>query len=78
VPDAELAAAAEAITARLAAGPPGSYAATKRLINDRLYAGLEKQLDAVAVLQQRCAESADFAEGIHAFTQKRPATFIGA
>lgn len=78
VPDAELAAAAGAIAQRLAAGPPGSYAATKQLINDRLYPGLEQHLDAEAVLQQERAESADFMEGVLAFMQKRAPAFTGA
>jgi 2-(1,2-epoxy-1,2-dihydrophenyl)acetyl-CoA isomerase len=78
VPDDELGAATEALVARLAAGPPGSYAATKKLLNDRLYPGLEDHLDAEAVLQQERAVSADFVEGVLAFMQKRPANFTGA
>jgi 2-(1,2-epoxy-1,2-dihydrophenyl)acetyl-CoA isomerase len=77
VADDELAAATGALTARLAAGPPGSYAATKKLINDRLYPGLEEHLDVEAVLQQERAVSADFMEGVLAFMQKRPANFTG-
>jgi 2-(1,2-epoxy-1,2-dihydrophenyl)acetyl-CoA isomerase len=77
VPDEDLAAAVGAMAGRLAAGPPGSYAATKKLINDRLYPGLEEHLDAEAVLQQERAVSADFIEGVMAFMQKRPANFTG-
>lgn len=66
-----------ALAADLAAGPPGSYANIKRTINDRLYPRLEDQLDNEAVLQQRCARSADFKEGILAFMQKRLPAFSG-
>src|SRR5918996_3141099 len=77
VPDDEIEAAADELVARLAAGPPGSYAATKRLLNERLYSGFEAQLDREAVLQQERAESADFVEGVLAFFQKRPPNFGG-
>jgi 2-(1,2-epoxy-1,2-dihydrophenyl)acetyl-CoA isomerase len=75
VPDLELDAAVEALGARLAAGPPRSYANIKRVINDRLYDGFDALLDLEAVLQQERAESKDFAEGVLAFIQKRPASF---
>jgi 2-(1,2-epoxy-1,2-dihydrophenyl)acetyl-CoA isomerase len=77
VPDAELDDEVEALAARLAAGPPGSYANIKRTINDRVYDGFEELLDLEAVLQQGRAESADFMEGVLAFMQKRPAKFTG-
>jgi len=65
------------LAARLAAGPPGSYASIKRTINDRAYAGFEELLELEAVLQQERAESKDFIEGVLAFMQKRPANFSG-
>jgi 2-(1,2-epoxy-1,2-dihydrophenyl)acetyl-CoA isomerase len=77
VPDGELLSEAEALLQRLAAGPTGSYAATKRLLNERLFQGFEEQLDLEAQLQQERAESADFVEGVIAFLQKRPADFSG-
>jgi 2-(1,2-epoxy-1,2-dihydrophenyl)acetyl-CoA isomerase len=77
-PDAQLPTVTDELAARLAAGPPGSYAATKELLNDRSYAGLEEHLDREAVLQQERAVSADFAEGVIAFMQKRDAQFTGA
>ena len=65
------------LAARLAAGPPGSYAAIKRTINARAYAGFEQLLDLEADVQQERAASKDFAEGVLAFLQKRPAEFTG-
>jgi len=77
VPDDELEATVTALAGRLAAGPPGSYAAIKRTINDRAYAGFAEVLELEAVVQQERAESKDFAEGVLAFLQKRPAKFTG-
>jgi 2-(1,2-epoxy-1,2-dihydrophenyl)acetyl-CoA isomerase len=75
--DAELEAKVSALAGRLAAGPPGSYAAIKRTINARAYAGFEGLLDLEADVQQERAASRDFAEGVLAFLQKRPAEFTG-
>jgi 2-(1,2-epoxy-1,2-dihydrophenyl)acetyl-CoA isomerase len=77
VPDPGLDAAVAELAAKLAAGPPGSYANTKELLNRRYYPDLDGQLDAEAALQQRRAESKDFIEGVMAFIQKRPAVFTG-
>ena len=77
VDDAQLEDRVAALGARLAAGPPGSYAAIKRTINDRAYAGFEQLLELEASLQQQRAESKDFVEGVLAFVQKRPANFSG-
>jgi len=78
VADGELDAAVDALAAKLAAGPPGSYAATKQLINEQLYGDFAAQLEAETVLQQQRATSSDFREGVLAFMQKRPPAFTGA
>jgi 2-(1,2-epoxy-1,2-dihydrophenyl)acetyl-CoA isomerase len=66
-----------ALTARLAAGPTRSYAASKRLLNEQLYSGMAEQLELEATLQQEMAGSDDFVEGVSAFLAKRPARFSG-
>ncbi len=77
VEDAQLDSCAGELAARLAAGPPGSYATIKRTINERAYAGFAELLELEAVLQQERAQSTDFMEGVLAFMQKRPAEFTG-
>ena len=67
----------ESIAARLAAGPTLSYAGSKRQTNHWLFGAVEDQLEFEAAVQQEMASSADFVEGVSAFTQKRPASFTG-
>jgi 2-(1,2-epoxy-1,2-dihydrophenyl)acetyl-CoA isomerase len=63
---------------RLAAGPTRSYAGSKRQLNNRLYWGLDEQLELEAQIQREMAGSEDFLEGVTAFAQKREAKFAGA
>jgi 2-(1,2-epoxy-1,2-dihydrophenyl)acetyl-CoA isomerase len=63
--------------ARLAAGPTRSYAAAKRLLNTRIYAGMAEQLDLEAQLQGEMVETDDFMEGAMSFLEKRPPRFAG-
>lgn len=77
VPQAELAAATQALAARLAAGPPRAIAHAKHLLNGTFERSLESQLSMEAVAFADCAASADMAEGVSAFIQKRPPKFTG-
>lgn len=76
-PDAEFAANAGALLARLASGPTRSYAGTKRELNHWLYARLPEHLAFEARIQGELGASKDFAEGVSAFLAKRPASFSG-
>jgi 2-(1,2-epoxy-1,2-dihydrophenyl)acetyl-CoA isomerase len=77
VADASLEQEADALAARLAAGPTRSYAGTKRLLNSWLYARMGEQLDLEARIQQEMSASKDFLEGATAFVEKRAARFQG-
>jgi 2-(1,2-epoxy-1,2-dihydrophenyl)acetyl-CoA isomerase len=77
-PDAEFAEQSAALLDRLAAGATRSYAGTKRQLNRWLYERMDGQLEFEAGIQQEMAASGDFAEGVAAFAEKRPARFSGA
>jgi 2-(1,2-epoxy-1,2-dihydrophenyl)acetyl-CoA isomerase len=75
--DEDLERESAALTARMAAGPTRSYAASKRQLNNQLYSNMAEQLELEAKLQQEMAGSDDFVEGVSAFLAKRPADFRG-
>jgi 2-(1,2-epoxy-1,2-dihydrophenyl)acetyl-CoA isomerase len=77
VPDDAFDAEVAALRDRLAAGPTRSYAGSKRQLNAWLYGEMGRQLALEASIQQELAASADFAEGVSAFLEKRAATFSG-
>ena len=76
-PDGSLDEDALSIASGLADGPTRAYAGSKRQTNRWLFGAVEDQLEFEAELQQEMAESADFVEGVSAFTQKRQASFTG-
>lgn len=77
VPDGELPGRAGELLDRLAAGPTQSYARSKALLNRRLYADLEEQLEAEADAQRELGNSQDFVAGVAGFLAKRPPEFEG-
>jgi len=77
VADASLTEETQALAKRLAGGPTRSYAGTKRLVNNWLYARMGEQLDLEARIQQEMAGNEDFLEGALAFVEKRAARFSG-
>jgi 2-(1,2-epoxy-1,2-dihydrophenyl)acetyl-CoA isomerase len=76
VPRADLDRETAALAARLAAGPTFAYGQAKQLLRASLGRGLAEQLQAEQQAFCACAGSADFAEGLDAFFNKRPPAFL--
>lgn len=77
VPLAALAAETDGLACRMATGPTQAYGRIKRLLRESLDTPLRQQLDAERESFVACAASADFAEGLAAFFEKRQARFTG-
>lgn len=77
VPDAALMDEARALALSLAAGPTRGLGLTKRLIQAAATTSLDEQLDLERDAQREAGRSADYAEGVAAFLDKRPAVFRG-
>ncbi|HET9457212.1 MAG TPA: enoyl-CoA hydratase-related protein [Candidatus Limnocylindrales bacterium] len=68
---------AQGLARRLAAGAPVAIGLTKRALNHAADASLEEQLEYEAVLQGIAGATADHAEGVAAFVEKREPRFRG-
>lgn len=77
VADGELDAFVAGWAVRLAAGPPIALALTKRMLNNSFQVTMEEALDDEGVAQTVNLASADTAEAIKAFVEKREPRFEG-
>lgn len=77
IDDADLMAEAVALATSLAAGPTLGLGLTKRLIQAAATTTLDEQLDLERDCQRTAGRSADYAEGVTAFLEKRKPEFRG-
>src|SRR5947208_3578541 len=68
---------AQALAARLAAGPTAAYRAVKTVLATAATDSLEDTLALEAQLQTRLGQTDDHREAVEAFLEKRPARFTG-
>jgi len=78
VPADQLEAETQKLAERLARGPAYAYARTKALLRGSLSNTLETQLQREQGSLIDCSTTADFAEGVAAFVEKRKAKFGGS
>lgn len=77
VADDALADEAMAVSQKLAAMPTEALALTKEALNATVFHGFAEQLEFERALQNRAGATADFAEGVAAFLEKRQPQFRG-
>jgi 2-(1,2-epoxy-1,2-dihydrophenyl)acetyl-CoA isomerase len=77
VEDAELSSVVDNLAAQLATAPTRGLARTKQAMYEGWDRTLEEQLDIERDYQRELGRTADYAEGVAAFTQKRPPQFTG-
>lgn len=77
VEDAEFAGVVDALARQLAAAPTKGLARTRQAIHESWDRSLEAQLDIERDYQRELGHTADYAEGVAAFTQKRSPEFKG-
>jgi len=76
-PDAEFAAKWRELAETLAGGATEAFALTKEGLNAAMARGFAEFLDHEAELQDRAGRTHDYAEGVRAFSEKRPAKMEG-
>jgi 2-(1,2-epoxy-1,2-dihydrophenyl)acetyl-CoA isomerase len=77
VDDAALMSEAEKMCARFASGPTIGLSLIKRAFDAAETNDLDQQLDLECKLQREAGGTHDYAEGVRAFMEKRPAKFTG-
>ncbi|WP_417518175.1 enoyl-CoA hydratase-related protein [Minwuia sp.] len=77
VEDDKLASEGEAVLGKLANGPTRGLGLIRRAVHHSFEQSLDEQLDLERDSQRVAGSTKDFAEGVQAFMQKRPANFTG-
>ncbi len=77
VPQAELAATAKALAAKIAGMSPVATRLAKQLLSQAHDSSLEQALEQVEVAMALIAATSDYSEGPRAFAEKRPPKFTG-
>ena len=75
VPREQLETITQEFAEKLARGPSLGLAKTKEMLNREMHMGFDSALEAEAVAQALCMQTADFKEAHAAFVEKREAKF---